>query len=76
MRGIVIDRSGQRTGGSASFVAADRCGSFEGRPLKVDPDVWEHPGPLGDDALEAPAYLPTTVRKSLCATTKGALSSH
>jgi hypothetical protein len=76
MRGIVIDRSGLHTGGSASFVAADRCGSFEGHPSQVDPDVWEHPRRLGDDALEPPAYLPTTVRKSLCATTKGALSSH
>jgi len=27
----MIDRLGPRTGGTASFAATDRCGSFEGR---------------------------------------------
>ena len=58
MRGIVIDVLEPRTGGSASFVAADRCGSFEGQPRQVDPDVWENPGRLGDDAREPPDLSP------------------
>ncbi|HEY6886354.1 MAG TPA: hypothetical protein VI300_01205, partial [Solirubrobacter sp.] len=40
------------------FAAADRRGSFEGQPRQVDPDVWENPGRLGDDAREPPDLSP------------------